>query len=263
MGNTLAADAMRTTQAAVSPKLKRLEEHRCCSIERTPRRVHLSASGDAFLEHARELLLAHDRALAAPTRARQRLALGISDHVAGPELPALIARMNCDPQLLDRDQVSPSGDLLQGQRLRISEGRGRRWSSVDALRPRSRSAGSRRRIGSIVPASASGDAPAFRGVRHHDGSPRYRGNPSTEAFVGDGVGQGGCMAGLDVVVWPVSRLLRAVDVGARTLDGPERRACPWCDGRCAAVTSGACAAALAAVQGRGVNRLVWPPGPRF
>ena len=112
---TLAADAMRTTQAAVSLKLKRLEERLGCRlIERTPRRVQLSASGDAFLEHARELLLAHDRALAALTRVRQRLTLGISDHVAGPELPALIARMNAqDPQLLIEIRIGSSGDLLQ------------------------------------------------------------------------------------------------------------------------------------------------------
>ena len=112
---TLAADAMRTTQAAVSLKLKRLEERLGCRlIERTPRHVQLSASGDAFLEHARELLLAHDRALAALTRVRQRLTLGISDHVAGPELPALIARMNAqDPQLLIEIRIGSSGDLLQ------------------------------------------------------------------------------------------------------------------------------------------------------
>ena len=112
---TLAADAMRTTQAAVSLKLKRLEERLGCRlIERTPRHVQLSASGDAFLEHARELLSAHDRALAALTRVRQRLALGLSDHVAGPELPALIARMNAqDPQLLIEIRIGSSGDLLQ------------------------------------------------------------------------------------------------------------------------------------------------------
>ncbi len=112
---TLAADAMMTTQAAVSLKLKRLEERLGCRlIERTPRHVQLSASGDAFLEHARELLLAHDRALAALTRVRHRLALGLSDHVAGPELPTLIARMNAqDPQLLIEVRIGSSGDLLQ------------------------------------------------------------------------------------------------------------------------------------------------------
>lgn len=112
---TLAADAMRTTQAGASLKLKRLEERLGCRlIERTPRYVELSARGSAFLGHARELLAAHDRALAALANTRQRLTIGISDHVAGPELPALIARMNAqDPQLLIEIRIGSSGELLQ------------------------------------------------------------------------------------------------------------------------------------------------------
>lgn len=112
---TLAAEVMQTTQAAVSLKLKRLEARLGQRlIERTPRYVELSARGAVFLEHARELLEAHDRALAGFAGARQRLAIGISDHVAGPELPALIARMNAqDPQLLIEIRIGSSGDLLQ------------------------------------------------------------------------------------------------------------------------------------------------------
>ena len=112
---TRAAEAMRTTQAAVSLKLKRLEKRLGCRLfERTPRYVQLSARGAAFLDHARELLEVHDRALASLARGRQRLAIGISDHVAGPELPALIARMNAqDPQLAIEIRIGSSGDLLQ------------------------------------------------------------------------------------------------------------------------------------------------------
>ena len=112
---TRAAEAMRTTQSAVSLKLKRLEAKLGCRlVERTPRYVELSARGVAFLEHARELLEVHDRAFTAFDGARQRLTIGISDHVAGPELPALIARMNAqDPQLLIEIRIGSSGDLLQ------------------------------------------------------------------------------------------------------------------------------------------------------
>jgi DNA-binding transcriptional LysR family regulator len=106
---------MQTTQAAVSLKLKRLEERLACRlVERTPRHVQLSARGAAFLEPARKLLEAHDGALAVFAAARQRLTIGISDHVAGPELPALIARMNAqDPQLLIEIRIGSSADLLQ------------------------------------------------------------------------------------------------------------------------------------------------------
>lgn len=112
---TRAAEAMSTTQAAISLKLKRLETRLGWRLlERTPRYVQLSTRGAAFLEHARELLEVHERALAAFAGARQRMTIGISDHVAGPELPALIARMNAqDPQLLIEIRIGSSGDLLQ------------------------------------------------------------------------------------------------------------------------------------------------------
>ncbi|MEC9246213.1 MAG: LysR family transcriptional regulator [Pseudomonadota bacterium] len=112
---TRAAEAMSTTQGAISLRLKRLEDRLDCRlIERTPRSVQLSARGAAFLERARELMETHDRALAAFATTRQRLTIGISDHVAGPELPALIARMNAqDPHLLIDIRIGSSGDLLQ------------------------------------------------------------------------------------------------------------------------------------------------------
>ncbi|OCC02186.1 LysR family transcriptional regulator [Labrys sp. WJW] len=112
---TRAAEVLQTTQAAVSLKLKRLEERLGCRlVERTPRYVQLSPQGAAFLEPARELLAGHERALAVFATARQRLTIGLSDHVAGPDLPALIARMNTqDPQLLIEIRIGSSGDLLQ------------------------------------------------------------------------------------------------------------------------------------------------------
>ncbi|USG60226.1 LysR substrate-binding domain-containing protein [Sneathiella marina] len=112
---TLAAEATETTQAAVSLKLKRLEERLDCRlVERTPRHVQLSAQGAAFLEHARELLKVHDRAFSVFTEQQERLVIGISDHVAGPELPALIARMNQqDRQLLIEVRIGSSSDLLR------------------------------------------------------------------------------------------------------------------------------------------------------
>ena len=112
---TRAAEAMRTTQSAVSLKLKRLEDRLGCRlVERTPRYVQLSARGAAFLDRARELVEAHDRAIVVLASGRERLTIGISDHVAGPELPALIARMNAqDPNLVIEIRIGSSGDLLQ------------------------------------------------------------------------------------------------------------------------------------------------------
>src|SRR5262245_56761861 len=91
---TRAAEALDTTQGAISVKLKRLEGrvgHRL--LERTPRSVRLSAQGAAFLEGARELIAAHERAVAGLHSAPRRFALGIAAHVAGPEVPTLLARL--------------------------------------------------------------------------------------------------------------------------------------------------------------------------
>ncbi len=112
---TRAAEALQTTQGAVSLKLQRLEKRLGCRLlERTPRHLELSPRGASFLDQARDLLAMHDRALAGFAGARQRLAIGISDHVAGPELPALIARMNAqDPDLLIEIRIGSSVELLQ------------------------------------------------------------------------------------------------------------------------------------------------------
>ncbi|HEX3381026.1 MAG TPA: LysR substrate-binding domain-containing protein [Paraburkholderia sp.] len=111
---TRAADALDTTQSAVSLKLKRLETHLGKQLlERTPRVVRLSADGHAFLGAARELLNAHERALGALSLERRRLALGLSEHVAGPDLPHLLARLNAhDPGLVVELQMGTSAALL-------------------------------------------------------------------------------------------------------------------------------------------------------
>jgi DNA-binding transcriptional LysR family regulator len=94
-GFTRAAEALGTTQAAISMKLQRLETvlgKRL--VERSPRAVRLTADGSAFLHHARVLMQAHDRALSGETPSRQQLTLGISDHAAGPELVPLLERLH-------------------------------------------------------------------------------------------------------------------------------------------------------------------------
>ena len=86
---TKAADALGTTQGAISVRLKRLEDrlgHKL--IERTPRHVRLSAQGAIFVNGAREFLAAHDRALALLDAERRHFRLGIASHIAGPETPS-------------------------------------------------------------------------------------------------------------------------------------------------------------------------------
>jgi DNA-binding transcriptional LysR family regulator len=111
---TRAAKSLGTTQAAISVKLKRLEDrvgYRL--IERTPRLVRLSAQGAAFLESARDFLAAHDRAVAGLASARRRFTMGLATYVVGPELPTMLARLNGhDPALTLEIRHESSCDLL-------------------------------------------------------------------------------------------------------------------------------------------------------
>lgn len=113
---TRAAEALGTTQGAVSVKLKRLEDRLGARlIERTPRQVRLSAHGETFLPAAREFLAAHERALAGLTATRRRFRLGIAGHVMGPEVPVLLAKLkDLDPALTVEVLVDSSRTLMDG-----------------------------------------------------------------------------------------------------------------------------------------------------
>jgi DNA-binding transcriptional LysR family regulator len=223
---TRAAEAMRTTQAAVSLKLKRLEARLGCRlVERTPRRVQLSAQGEAFLDLARELLEAHDRALAIFAGARQRLAIGISDHVAGPELPALIARMNAhDPQLVIEIRIGSSGDLLQSfdRReldtviVRLEVGRGDGEMIAEEKFGWFAAPGWQHRAGEPLPVATLAEPCGVRVLASQllDAA----GVPWTEIFVGGGVAAvaAAVMAGLGVAALAPRMLpFGAIDVGPK------------------------------------------------
>jgi DNA-binding transcriptional LysR family regulator len=111
---TRTAEALGETQAAVSMKLQRLEAllgKRL--VERSPRAVRLTAEGSAFLEPARALIAAHDRALSPVHMARSQLSLGISDHASGPELVPLLQRLKAvSPQLALSVTTGFSRELL-------------------------------------------------------------------------------------------------------------------------------------------------------
>jgi DNA-binding transcriptional LysR family regulator len=108
------SEVLGTTQGAISVKLKRLEDRLGQKlIERTPRLVRLSAQGAVFLNSARDFLAAHDRALAGLSSVRRRFTLGIAAHVAGSEIPTLLARLNAhDPALTIEVRLDNSRNLL-------------------------------------------------------------------------------------------------------------------------------------------------------
>lgn len=111
---TRAAEAMDTTQSAVSLKIKRLEATLGRRLlERTPRLVRLSADGSAFLGPARDLVTAHHGAVGSFGLEQRRLVVGISHHIVGPELPLLLKRMSgAEPTLVLEMRVSTSREVL-------------------------------------------------------------------------------------------------------------------------------------------------------
>ncbi|ARQ03201.1 LysR family transcriptional regulator [Pseudorhodoplanes sinuspersici] len=194
---TRAAEAMDSTQSAVSLKIKRLEDGLGRRLfERTPRRVRLTAAGELFLERARTLIAAHSNALDAFAAERRRLVVGISDHAVGAELPLLLQRVKrADPNLLLEMRVGSSRDLLAA----FDDG------ALDAAVVMGHDAG--RRGGEVLLAEAFGWM-AARDFTHRPGDPiplaaqsdycgmrsmgvaalDNAGIPWTEVFVGGGVG---------------------------------------------------------------------------
>jgi DNA-binding transcriptional LysR family regulator len=112
---TRAAEALDSTQSAVSLKIKKLEQRLARRLlERTPRNVQLSAEGAQFLPLARELLTVHERALGQLQPDAVRFSVGISDHVAGNNFAAVLARVNQhDPGVVIEVRIAPSREIMQ------------------------------------------------------------------------------------------------------------------------------------------------------
>jgi DNA-binding transcriptional LysR family regulator len=112
---TKAAHALNTSQASMSVKVKRLEDRLGYQLlERSPRSVRLSAQGTTFLRPARNFLSAHELAVAGLSTVSRRLVIGISDQVAGPGLPSLLAKLSAyDPSLLIEIHLDGSRHLME------------------------------------------------------------------------------------------------------------------------------------------------------
>src|ERR1700733_72834 len=112
---TRAAEALETTQSAVSLKIKRLEDGLGRRLlERTPRLVRLSAEGSAFLGAARHLVAAHQSAIGAFAVEHRRLAVGISHPLVGSALAAMLTRTTATaPGLLIGLHIDASRSVVE------------------------------------------------------------------------------------------------------------------------------------------------------
>jgi DNA-binding transcriptional LysR family regulator len=224
---TRAAEAMDSTQSAVSLKIKRLEDALGRRLlDRTPRLVRLSADGSAFLPAARALIDAHHGAIGCFGVEPRRLVVGISHHIVGAELPFLLRRMrNAEPRLVLEIRVSTSGDVLD------QFDRGDTDAAVILRHD------SRRRGGEVILKETFGwmASPDFE---HHHGEPlrlaaqadpcsvrsmavdalNKAGIAWTEVFVGGGVGTIGAAAAAGLAVAALGRRVAppgTIDVGTQ------------------------------------------------
>jgi DNA-binding transcriptional LysR family regulator len=112
---TKAAAALNTSQAAISVKVKRLEDRLGYRLlDRTPRNVRLSPQGMGFLKPARNLITAHELAVAGLSAPARRIGIGISDQIGGTGLPALLQKLSAfDPGLVLEVHIDSSFSLME------------------------------------------------------------------------------------------------------------------------------------------------------
>ncbi len=140
-GVTRGAASLNLTQSAVSMQIKRLEDVlQVQLLDRSARRVSLTASGEQLLGYARQMLALNDDALARLTHAEfdGMITLGVPHDIVFPVIPAVLrqfardfprmrvqlvssfttvlldqfARGECDIILTTEDAVGPGGATL-------------------------------------------------------------------------------------------------------------------------------------------------------
>ncbi|NUR21841.1 LysR family transcriptional regulator [Frateuria sp.] len=211
---TRAAEALSTTQSAISLKLRRLEEQLGRRLlERTPRQVRLSAEGALFLEAARSLVGAHERAVASFQVERRRLTVGISQLIVGSELPALLRHMSeHDPRLLLELRVAGSREVMQAYEegaldaALVVQPEGRREQGETLYKEQFAwigAVGWRPRQGEPLPLSTQGEACSIRAaaVRALD----QAGVAWTEVFIGKGAAVLGAAAAAGLAIAVLAR----------------------------------------------------------
>lgn len=113
---TRVADTMGTTQAAISLKIRRLEEAvGRALLDRTPRRVTLSSHGQAFHANAQRLLDSYNDAMGSFDTPKRTLRIGVSHHIVGADLSRWLQRlMAADPDVVVAFSLGTSRELLDG-----------------------------------------------------------------------------------------------------------------------------------------------------
>ena len=125
---TRAAQQLNLSQSAVSWKIKRLEEQLGRTlVDRQGMTLTATADGEALLLHGRQILQAHDRALAhfSPSLLQGKVRFGATEQMSLPQLAALLAAFThqhpqVDVELVIEQSQQPFNHLAVQTRLALA-----------------------------------------------------------------------------------------------------------------------------------------------
>ncbi|CAI1223802.1 LysR family transcriptional regulator [Serratia quinivorans] len=113
---TRAAQQLNLSQSAVSWKIKRLEEQLGRTlVNRQGMTLTATADGEALLSHGRQILQAHDRALAhfSPSLLQGKVRFGATEQMSLPQLAALLAAFTHQHPQVDVQLVIEQSQVLR------------------------------------------------------------------------------------------------------------------------------------------------------
>ncbi|CAI0702586.1 LysR family transcriptional regulator [Serratia proteamaculans] len=113
---TRAAQQLNLSQSAVSWKIKRLEEQLGRRlVDRQGMTLTATPDGEALLSHGRQILQAHDRALAhfSPSLLQGRVRFGATEQMSLPQLAALLAAFTHQHPQVDVQLVIEQSQVLR------------------------------------------------------------------------------------------------------------------------------------------------------
>ena len=117
-GVTRAAGFLNLTQSAVSMQIKRLEDLLGCDVlDRSARKVQLTAAGETLLSYARRMLVLNDEVFGRLTQTQHEgeVVLGVPHDIVYPAIPQILRRFAAEYPRMKVTLLSSFTRVLKGQ----------------------------------------------------------------------------------------------------------------------------------------------------
>lgn len=117
-GVTRAAGFLNLTQSAVSMQIKRLEDLLGCDVlDRSARKVQLTAAGETLLSYARRMLVLNDEVFGRLTQTQHEgeVVLGVPHDIVYPAIPQILRRFATEYPRMKVTLLSSFTRVLKGQ----------------------------------------------------------------------------------------------------------------------------------------------------